>query len=72
MDGQKKQMDGWMDGYKKKQMDTKMEDWMDRKKNGWLDGWIKNRCMVGWKAKKQMKQQMVGWIEKINGWLDVL
>ena len=37
MDGwkEKKQMDGWMD--RKKQMDTKMEDWMDRK-NGWLDG----------------------------------
>ena len=32
---------------------------MDKKQmDGWMDG----------KQKKQMKQQMVGWIEKINGW----
>ena len=41
-------------------MDTKMEDWMDRKK--WMVGWIKNRWMVGWKAKKID--------ETIDGWMD--
>ena len=59
----KKQMNGWIDGQKKNRwiqkwkigwIEKKMDGWMDKKIDGWLDG----------KQKKQMKQQMVGRIEK--------
>ena len=57
----KKQMVGWMDR-RKKQIDTKMEDWMDRKI--WMVGWIKidekSRWMVGWIEQKQINKQMDG------------
>ena len=77
----KKQMDGWMDGQKKKQMDGWMDGQkkIDGYKNGRLDGLKKmdgrmeKKQMDCWMdRKKQMKKQMVGWIEKINGWVDVL
>ena len=56
-----------------------MVGWMDRK-NRWMVGWMdEQKKLDGYKngrldgqQKKQMKQQMVGRIEKINGWLDVL
>ena len=53
-------MDGWMDG-QKKQMDGWMDEYkkLDGYKNGRLDG----------QQKKQMKQQMVGRIEKLDGWM---
>ena len=50
-------MDGWMDGYEKKNI--KIYD-------GWLDGWKKQmdrKKMDGWMDRKI-------WMEKIDGWLD--
>ena len=57
-------MDGWKENKTiKKQIDTKMEDWMDRK-----------IWMVGWIEKKNV--QIDGWLNgytfflKIDCWLD--
>ena len=57
----KKQMVGWMD--RKKKIDTKMEDRIDRKI--WMVGWIKidekTRWMVGW-IEKKIDEQIDGWL----------
>ena len=52
-------MDGWMDGYKQCMHGLKIQ----------MDGWMDKKQMDGWMDRKKY---MFGWIEKIDGWLDVL
>ena len=54
---------------RKKQMDTKMEDWIDRK-NGWLDGYTFFSKIDGWLDGQE--KQKDGWMDRqMNGWMNI-
>ena len=60
-------MDGWKEKIYMKTIDGWLDGWMDRN-NRWMVGLIKNRWMVGWRAKK-IYEKIYGWMDRKDRWM---